>query len=1595
LDKSRRRHLLFATAVSTVFFFGNQSSATAESSVLLRGHVPPQVRAATKLGRVASDENVELSLVLRLDQSLLDQTLARIHETPATGKKRFLSSAEFGATFDLDGKRRLIKDFAASAGLSIDAVHDRPGSLIVKVSGPAGRVEKAFGVELNNYRGADGRIFRGHETDPSIPISLLPHLSAVLGLSNVPGIARPHLRAHPNSVRVGTAGRAAPASSNPAAQLNGTHGFSGTLAPSDIATIYSLSGSLNGSGQTVALVEFDGYNTSDIQAYESNFGLPNASVTFVSVDDAQPNECGETLDQPCDCLTLTGRSNCQAAVQDDGMLETAMDIELVIALSSGASIRVYTASDTISNIVDVYDRIQSENAAQVVSTSWGFAETAGYPAAMTSESAIFETMAVRGQTVFAAAGDHGAYDFSGGGIATDDPASQPYVTGVGGTSLSGTVGGTITETVWNEDPGCDSFASCEAGGGGVADFIVGSSTDWPLPSYQALVPGTTSQTYRNVPDVALNADPNSGYGIVVGDDSGTHYGWEVGGTSAAAPLWGALTSLIDQQRSANGLGSLGFANPVLYQLGTGSSYGAVFNDITSGDNGFYVAGTGYDNASGWGSFHANALIGALGGSSPNALPSGCAAGFNVAQNGTQNFTTISAALSALPSTLTGDTCIVIRDAQTYTEQVTVQNINSNGYSLIIEAPSGAAPPTIEPPSGSTAAVQVLVASVTLSNIDIQFASPTTYGVVFSSNYDSLNGVNLSDQGEFIGLYGVLMLANGDGVYDSTVSITGAVPESVVATLGGTIGDIPVAVYLQGGSSDIIAQSNITSVYGMGVYFDGSSGDEIVASAVNGGISLPFGCSGAECSVWPYDSILIDDDSGSNLIRRSILSGYGLDVFGAQNTIDQSTITFAYNYALLYYCSPSYALMSECLGSYYYLAEGSQFIYGLSIDPGAANTTITRTVSGWGANFGGDSNTYVANSSFSIIAPGFPAVLLQQSSADAFIQSYALGSTAIEVLGSTGTAIRSSALADPFASGEPVWFTQGSSSLTLASDSVVGGQYGLLLDPPGAGPSVVVAGLTFSSLSPGATAIDFSGGVFVATFSAVSFDASVGANVNAVSLTAGSRITMNASSGPRTGPMYDDDPFGYVQWNWPSLLSAAPVTAAAPYKIFTATAALRDGVSGTPLAGQSILFDFEGTTETAITNALGLASAPFNSGLLIGSTIYTAAFAGDVTYVAAFASAAVIGTLTALPPTTLISTPTNAGSYSDLPSFAGSSSDTVTVSTVELSLMDASLSAPSCYAPATGLFTEPCPAWFAAQGSTAAWAYALALQPWTQGHSYVLYSSATNVVGEAQLFATSATFTFASSTPTLFYAGVDVGPSGVVLGGQAALIRFSLSTPQGGIALASVTVQESGTASDADVSDVFLYRDSGGGAFNPAGDALVGYGSMRGGICTVILSTPQALAPGQPLTYFAAYSVSASAVVGDTIGALIAAPADVAFSPAISPLGNFPTSSRLVPIVYPPQPSGITNVSSYPNPVDLRSGPATIAFNLPQAGDVTIRIMSLFGAKLRELHANGGVGRNTVSWDGGDDTGRKVSMGVYLAVIQAAGTQAVEKIAVLR
>jgi len=623
-----------SSVVPTLIVFCGLVAAAGAQNVVLSGHVSPRVKRAALLSRAPADEKVSLAFVVNLDQDLLDRTLAGLYGPGAPKNKKFLTPAQFARTFDLATKRAALKEFARASGLEVSGA-DVPNSQVVRVTGPAAAVEKAFGVRLQHYRAADGQVFRANDADPSIPAALAPHLRAVLGLSNYRGARKPHLRRHhPGAApaRASATGAARPA------MLSGS-GPGGGLSPADIKTIYKLSNGLTGTGQTVALVELDGFVAPDVTLYEHTLfssPYPNPTVACTSAD----NSCGLCVGSGASVQNQSCSGTSPEV--DGGMVEVALDIDMILALAPNVSeIKVYTALNEDPDDITVYSDVAADDSVSAVSTSWGADEESEGASDMTSEHAIFQQMAAEGKSMFSAAGDEGAYDASGTGasyedsLLTDDPASQPYVTGVGGTGITSSNGapnGTIDEFVWNE--GCDSGDPSEdcydngAGGGGIANY---HGTYWPLPTYQTGVVGTTGQVstaYRNVPDVALNADPDAApYAICVGGTCNnctqSSCTTLIGGTSAASPLWAALTALVNEQRATNGYSNLGFANPSLYALAQNSvSYGTDFNDITAGNNGYYNAGTGYDNASGWGSFKANALIAQLSSASTATITGG-------------------------------------------------------------------------------------------------------------------------------------------------------------------------------------------------------------------------------------------------------------------------------------------------------------------------------------------------------------------------------------------------------------------------------------------------------------------------------------------------------------------------------------------------------------------------------------------------------------------------------------------------------------------------------------------------------------------------------------------------------------------------------------------------------------------------------------------------------------------------------------------------------------------------------------------------------------------------------------------------------------
>jgi kumamolisin len=251
--------------------------------------------------------------------------------------------------------------------------------------------------------------------------------------------------------------------------------------------------------------------------------------------------------------------------------------------------------DAVSNAIQ-------DSEVSIISISWGEAESEWTAQTLNAFNQLFQDAVTLGKTIFVASGDNGSTDgVTDGQNHVDFPASSPYVVGCGGTTLEASANGSAieSETVWNEDAQGEG-----ATGGGVSDVF-------PLPTYQAnanIPAPQNSNGGRGVPDVSGDADPETGYSVLV--DGATQV---IGGTSAVAPLYAGLFARINEALRGQNKPRVGFVNPQLYQ------FPDAFNDITSGNNGAFQAGPGWDAATGLGSPNGNSLLTDLSGDSSSDL----------------------------------------------------------------------------------------------------------------------------------------------------------------------------------------------------------------------------------------------------------------------------------------------------------------------------------------------------------------------------------------------------------------------------------------------------------------------------------------------------------------------------------------------------------------------------------------------------------------------------------------------------------------------------------------------------------------------------------------------------------------------------------------------------------------------------------------------------------------------------------------------------------------------------------------------------------------------------------------------------------------
>ncbi len=488
-------------------------------------------REGPRAKRVADVDNaatVHLTVVLKPDRA--------IHPMDCIG--RALTRAQFSARHATSqAVLDQVAAYARSHGMQVEALE--PAQHRVRLSGTYAQARAAFQPdELGVYEVA-GRRYVARAGHLHVPVDLAQHIVAVMGFDQRP-VAQPHFRVAP---------RAAVAVS---------------YDPKQVAGFYRFPTNVDGTGQTVALIELGGgFDPNDAAGYFAEKGINRAGqLVSVSVDGA-----ANTLNDP------TGAD-----------AEVQLDIDVVGSVAPGAGIAVYFAPNQGSGFLDAIQAAlhDTANNPSVISISWGGPESNWAGQDMDAMDQAFQSAAALGVTVCAASGDNGAVDSSPDGQKTADfPASSPNVLGCGGTSLPQPG----SEAAWNDGNGA-------ASGGGF-------SGHFPQPLYQQGIAGAG----RGVPDVAGDADPQTGYNVRVdGQDT------VIGGTSAVAPLWAGLAALANQTAGRR----FGFINPVLY-----ANPGA-FTDITSGTNDGYAAGPGWDPVTGLGSPNGGAVVAALQAAAPPA-----------------------------------------------------------------------------------------------------------------------------------------------------------------------------------------------------------------------------------------------------------------------------------------------------------------------------------------------------------------------------------------------------------------------------------------------------------------------------------------------------------------------------------------------------------------------------------------------------------------------------------------------------------------------------------------------------------------------------------------------------------------------------------------------------------------------------------------------------------------------------------------------------------------------------------------------------------------------------------------------------------------
>ncbi len=512
------------------------------------------------VGQLPKSQMMTLDIVLELrDEAGLKSFLEELYDPNSGIYHQFLTPAQFTERFGpTQAEYDAVVGFAKANGLAV--IGGSRDGMEVQVKGTVSAVENAFHVTLRTYQHpSENRVFYSPDREPTTTLPF--QLWHVSGLDN-------YSIPHPMYVKRSEAAAALGVDAKKLVTHATTgSGPSASFLGSDMRAAYYGGTALTGAGQNLGLLEYLGTDLADLNTYYANVHQTNkVPITLLSTDGTSTS-CVYSRRRGCDDT------------------EQTLDMTQALGMAPGlASLTMYIGStDTaIISAMTTHSPLPT-----TIGCAWGWT-----PADPSTLDPYFEKMSAQGQNFFAASGDSSTWSSRNEAW----PADDDYVVSVGGTDLTTKSAG----GAWNSET-----AWVDSGGGISPDKIA-------IPSWQKLSgvinsSNKGSTTYRNGPDVSANAN----FTFYTCADQTSCLANEYGGTSFAAPMWAAYIALVNQQRAASGLGTIGFINPTIYSIGVGSSYKSDFHDVTSGTSGSYSAVTGYDLVTGWGSPNGTGLINAL------------------------------------------------------------------------------------------------------------------------------------------------------------------------------------------------------------------------------------------------------------------------------------------------------------------------------------------------------------------------------------------------------------------------------------------------------------------------------------------------------------------------------------------------------------------------------------------------------------------------------------------------------------------------------------------------------------------------------------------------------------------------------------------------------------------------------------------------------------------------------------------------------------------------------------------------------------------------------------------------------------------------